>query len=170
MFSLVPFCHILVLLSCKIRLLTGPIPQVCGGNASREAASPKRRPSCWASRPDNSMQDLSCSQTYRFLARTCCGSVSLCVCVCVSVHTYSCWRWFLGTLASSRFPKRICSTTIGCLFDDVRWIDFRVVRAETSKRHRNTHELTEPRHVLARNLYACDQLRSCMLLSGRDAY
>ena len=89
--------------------------------------------------------------------------------MCVSVQTYSCWRWFVGTLASNRFPKRICSTTIGCLFDDVRWIDFRVVRAETSKRHRNTHELTEPKYVLARNLYVCEQLRSCMLLSGRDA-
>ena len=122
MFSLVPFCHILVLLSCKIRLLTGPIPQVCGGNASREAASPKRRPSCWASRPDNSMQDLSCSQTDRFLTRTCLGSVSSCVFRCLfdvsarttlkSIHLTSSNRQpivveqiLLGNLLEANVPK-----------------------------------------------------------------
>ena len=122
LFSLVPFCHILVLLSCKIRLLTGPIPQVCGGNASREAASPKRRPSCWASRPDNSMQDLSCSQTDKFLARTCLGSVSSCVFRCLfdvsarttlkSIHLTSSNRQpivveqiLLGNLLEANVPK-----------------------------------------------------------------
>ena len=122
MFLLALFCHILIFLSCKIRLLTGPIPQVCGGNASREAASPKCRPSCWASRPDNSMQDLSCSQKYRFLARTCFGSVSSRVFRCLfdvsarttlkSIHLTSSNRQpilveqiLLGNLLEANVPK-----------------------------------------------------------------
>ena len=122
MFSLAPLCNILLPLSCKIGLLMGPLPQVCGGNASREAASPKRRPSCWASRPDNSMQDLSCSQTDRFLTRTCLGSVSSCVFRCLfdvsarttlkSIHLTSSNRQpivveqiLLGNLLEANVPK-----------------------------------------------------------------
>ena len=102
MFSLAPICNILLPLSCKISLLMGPLPQVCGGNASREAASPKCRPRYQASRPDNSMQDLSCSQTYGFLARSCLGSVSSCAFRCKRIHAgVGSWAHWLPT----DFPK-----------------------------------------------------------------
>ena len=101
-FPWLPFAIFFYPISCKIRLLTGPLPQVCGGNASREAASPKCRPRYQASRPDNSMQDLSCSQTYRFLARSCLGSVSSCAFRCKRIHAgVGSWAHWLPT----NFPK-----------------------------------------------------------------
>ena len=117
LFLMAPFCHILILLSCKIRLLTGHIPQVCGGSASREAASPKRRSSCWASRPDNSMQDLSCSQTYRFLARTCFGSVSSCVFRCLFDVSARTTLKSIHLTSSERQPIVVEQILLGNLFE-----------------------------------------------------